>query len=151
MATISDPDYTGSASGTLVIEPAAATVELTGLEYSYDGAGKAATVTTTAPAGVTVTLSYDGDAALPVNAGSYSVTATITDPNYLGAPATATPTIAQALAEYFAGRPERGVHGFRPGRGGHEQSRRSRRADRLRGRGIRAGECRPLRRGCHHR
>ncbi|MBA3700069.1 MAG: hypothetical protein H0W78_14565, partial [Planctomycetes bacterium] len=96
VATVTNPNYTGTANGTLTIAPAAATVTLSGLANTYDGAGKAATVTT-APAGLSGTITYGGNAALPVNAGSYAVVATITDANYTGS-ANGTLTIAPAVA-----------------------------------------------------
>ena len=43
---LTDPNYTGSAGGTLVISPATATVALGGLAQTYDGASKPASATT---------------------------------------------------------------------------------------------------------
>ncbi|HMQ31286.1 MAG TPA: PxKF domain-containing protein, partial [Chloroflexaceae bacterium] len=83
-----------SASGALTVAPAAATVSLSGLSHSYDGGAKAATVATS-PAGLSVSVTYDGATAAPVNAGSYAVAATVTDPNYAGS-ASGTLVIAQA-------------------------------------------------------
>lgn len=101
-ATITDADYFGSASATFVIEPATATVTLGGLDHVYDGSGKSATVTT-APSGVAINLTYEGNTALPVNAGSYAVLATLADSNYAGAPASGTLTIAPAYATISVG------------------------------------------------
>ncbi len=95
-ATITDPNYQGSATGTLVIQKAAATVGLTGLAATYDGSTKSVTVTTT-PAGRAVTVLYNGSSTPPTNAGSYPVSATITDPNYQGS-ATGTLVIQKAAA-----------------------------------------------------
>lgn len=81
-ATISDANYAGSASGTLVIAKATANVALSNLTQTYDGSAKPATVTTT-PAGLATSVTYDGGSA-PTNAGSYHVVATVTDPNYSG-------------------------------------------------------------------
>ena len=78
-ATITDSNYTGTASDTFVINKAAATVALSNLTQTYTGAALAPTVTTT-PSG----LSYSLTGAPDTNAGSYPVTATVTDPNYTG-------------------------------------------------------------------
>lgn len=99
-ATLADPNYTATpATGTLVIQPAAATVTLTNLAFVYDGTPKSATAITN-PAGLAVQLTYNGSASAPSNAGSYPVLATITDPNYAGSGndtlviAKATPTVS---------------------------------------------------------
>ncbi|MEI6655190.1 MAG: YDG domain-containing protein, partial [Verrucomicrobiota bacterium] len=47
VATVTDPNYTGTAAGTLVIQKAAATIGLSGLTQTYDGAPKAVTATPT--------------------------------------------------------------------------------------------------------
>jgi hypothetical protein len=60
-----------------------ATVHLSGLVSAYTGAGKSATVTTE-PLGLAVSLTYNGAATLPVNVGSYAVSATVTTPGYVG-------------------------------------------------------------------
>lgn len=83
VATISDNNYHGSASDTLVISKGAATIALGSLTATYDGTAKAATATTSPP-GKTVTFTYDGFATAPVNVGSYAVVATISDVNYQG-------------------------------------------------------------------
>lgn len=101
VATIDNPDYSGSASDTLVIHPAAASVALTDLAYVYNGASHAATATTT-PAGLSLAVTYNGFSTLPVNAGSYAVIATITDPNYVGS-ASDTLTISKAGALVILG------------------------------------------------
>ncbi|WP_415909992.1 MBG domain-containing protein [Oleiharenicola sp. Vm1] len=102
VATVNDANYTGTATGTLVVSPAPASVTLGDLSHVYDGTGQAAAVSV-APAGVAVAVTYDGAAALPVNAGSYAVVATIADPNFTGAPATATLQIAPAPAAIALG------------------------------------------------
>jgi hypothetical protein len=107
VATIADANYEGTASGTLVIGKATATVTLGELAATYDGSGKAASVTT-APEGLTVSLTYDGSAAAPTAAGSYPVVATINDANYEGAAsgmlvigkAVATVTLGELAATY---------------------------------------------------
>jgi len=82
-ALIDDPDYQGSASATLVITKAPAQVTLSSLEQVFTGLQLHAGVSTS-PAGLPVDVRYNGGAELPLNAGSYSVSATITDPNYEG-------------------------------------------------------------------
>ncbi|HVU35449.1 MAG TPA: MBG domain-containing protein [Opitutaceae bacterium] len=107
VATITDANYVGSTNGTLVIEKAPAAVTLGGLAAVYDGMPHGATVTTV-PAGLSVTLTYDGNAAPPVNAGSHAVVATIADANYFGtgsgtlviSPAVATITLAGLVQTY---------------------------------------------------
>jgi uncharacterized repeat protein (TIGR01451 family) len=84
------------------IAKATATVGLSNLSFTYDGTAKSATATTT-PNGLTVNITYATSQAFksasksgntvsvtPINAGSYTVTATIDDPNYEG---TATDTL----------------------------------------------------------
>ena len=83
VATVVDPNYQGSASGTLVIAKATASVSLDNLSQTYDGNPKSASVSTS-PSGLTVTVTYNGSTTAPTNAGSYAVVATVVDPNYLG-------------------------------------------------------------------
>jgi len=78
-ATINNPNYQGSASGSFVINKAAATVTLSNLTQTYTGSALTPTATT-APAGLTI----DWTNAPKTNVGSYAVTATINDPNYQG-------------------------------------------------------------------
>lgn len=78
----------------VVVKPIAATVTLSNLTLVYNGAGRVPTVTTV-PAGLSVSLAYNGSAAVPVNAGTYEVIATISNGNYTGAD-TATFTIQKA-------------------------------------------------------
>ena len=93
VATITDANYTGSATGTLVIAKASATVTLGNLSAAYDGMAHAATAVTS-PAGLAVSLTYNGASAAPSAAGSYNVVATVTDSNYAGS-ATGTLVISQ--------------------------------------------------------
>jgi sugar lactone lactonase YvrE len=96
VATINDPNYTGTTTGTLVIAKATATVTLSNLSQTYTGSPLSATATTT-PAGLAVSLTYNGSATAPTAAGSYTVVATVNDPNYTGT-ATGTLVIAKATA-----------------------------------------------------
>ena len=61
---------------------------------TYDGTPKAVSVTTSPP-NLAVSVTYNGSASVPVNAGSYAVAATVTDPNYTGS-ASGTLVIARA-------------------------------------------------------
>jgi hypothetical protein len=103
--TINDPNYTGSTSGTLVISPATATINLSNLSQTYTGSPEFVTVTTT-PSGLStaVTYSQNGNPVTsPTNAGSYDISATIIDPNYTGS-ATGTLVINKADAIFsFSG------------------------------------------------
>ncbi len=79
---------------TLTVKKAPPVVRLGDLEQAYDGKPKPAT-SMTSPAGLAVSITYDGKAAVPVNAGHYEVTATVRDPNYEGR-ASGTLSIAKA-------------------------------------------------------
>jgi len=68
VASIDDADYEGTVSGTLVISKAAATVVLGDLTATYNGSTMAASASTD-PVGLTVTLTYDGLATAPTDAG----------------------------------------------------------------------------------
>lgn len=92
---------TPSAAAALTVAKAAAAVTLGELNFVYDGTPHAA-ATTTAPDGLTVAVTYNGSATVPVNAGSYAVVATIDDPNYAGT-ATGTLVIAKAVASVALG------------------------------------------------
>ena len=67
----------------VTVNQAVATVTLGNLTATYDATAKAASVATT-PEGLTVILSYNGEATAPTNAGTYEVVATINDTNYTG-------------------------------------------------------------------
>ena len=101
VGTISDPNYIGSASGTLLISKATAVVTLGSLAATYDGSPKAASVVTS-PAGLAASITYNGSAIPPVHAGSYTVVATITDSNYSGS-ATGLLVIGKATAAITLG------------------------------------------------
>jgi hypothetical protein len=90
--TSTDANYgNASGNGSITINPATATVTLGNLTQTYDGTSKVVTATT-APAGLNVVFGYAGTAGTvygpssipPTNAGNYSVTATVSDPNYQG-------------------------------------------------------------------
>src|SRR5205823_5246342 len=75
-------------------QKAAATISLSNLDQTFDGTPKAATVTTS-PTGLAVSLTYNGSATAPTNAGGYTVVATADNNNYQGS-ATGTLTIQKA-------------------------------------------------------
>ncbi len=99
VATVTNPNYQGSANGTLVIEKAPATVTLSNLTQTYDGSPKPVTATTS-PAGQSVAITYNGSTAAPAPAGSYAVVATVTSANYQGT-ASGTLVIEPEVVENF--------------------------------------------------
>ncbi|MRR29937.1 hypothetical protein EG834_06385, partial [bacterium] len=96
-AKITDPNYTGTATGTLTIKKASAKVTLANLNQTYNGSPLPVTATTD-PEGKTVNFTYDGSSTAPTNAGSYAVVGTINDSNYEGS-ATGTLVISKATAK----------------------------------------------------
>jgi hypothetical protein len=82
-ATITEPGYSGFNTDILTINKANASVSVTGTSATYDGTEKAVT-TTTIPSGLSVDVTYNGNATVPVNAGTYVVNATINDDHYQG-------------------------------------------------------------------
>ncbi len=93
VGTVSSENYTGTATGTLVISKKAATVTLGGLAQSYTGLPLAATATTS-PSGLRVNLTYNNSSTAPSSAGSYTVVGAIDDPIYTGS-ATGTLVVSQ--------------------------------------------------------
>jgi len=102
VAIVTDANYQGTASGTMVIAKATAWVILSNLSHTYDGTPKSATATTT-PSGLTVTITYGGSTTAPTNAGSYAIVATITNANYQG---TASSTLVIGKANQTYGDPD---------------------------------------------
>ena len=94
VATVRDLLYQGAATGVLVVAKAPATVTLAGLQQTYDGTPRVATATTE-PAGLAVAMTYDGNPAAPVAAGTYVVVATVNDATYAGS-ATGALVVAKA-------------------------------------------------------
>lgn len=94
IATVTDPDYEGSAMGTLVIGKGAAQVTLQDLARTYNGEPQKASYTTI-PAEQYAALTYNGSPDAPKNAGSYTVVATVDTELYTGV-ATDTLVIAKA-------------------------------------------------------
>jgi len=97
VATITEPGYSGSASGTLTIAKAAATVTISDTTQAWDGTPRAVTVVTS-PTGLSVDVTYDGSTTAPSAVGSYAVLATVTDANHSGS-ANATLTITHGAAD----------------------------------------------------
>ena len=94
--TLTLSNSAGDSESTLkiTINKATAPIALGNLSTIYDGSSKSATATTT-PAGLSFSLSYNGSASAPVNAGNYTVVATISEANYTGN-STGTLVIAKA-------------------------------------------------------
>ena len=79
-ATVNNPNYQGTASGNFIIQKAAATVTLSNLTQTYTGSPLTPTATTVPP-GLAVVWTN----APQTDAGSYTVTATVSHPNYQAA------------------------------------------------------------------
>ena len=101
IGTINDANYQGSATNTMVITQATASITLGSLSQTYSGLAEPATATTV-PSGLTVSFTYNGSATVPTNAGSYVVVGTINNANYSGS-ATNTMVIGQATASITLG------------------------------------------------
>jgi hypothetical protein len=71
-----------SASLEQVVGKADATLTLSDLDYDYDGTLKHATLTIDPPGLSGVMVTYNGEQALPKDAGSYTVVAALDNPNY---------------------------------------------------------------------
>ena len=99
VATVNNANYEGSANGQLVIAKAQASINLSGLSKTYTGQAQGATVTTTPDVpNAQLTVTYDGSAQAPTNAGSYRVVASLNDANYEARDAVGTLVIAKAEA-----------------------------------------------------
>jgi hypothetical protein len=88
----------------LSIAPGAPTIALSGGPFTYDGQAHGATATATGVSGAPVSGSFlytytPGGSTVPVDAGTYSVTATFvtTSPNYTNASASGSVTINKAI------------------------------------------------------
>ena len=101
--TFTNPNYK-DASGTVsdVINQAQATATLSfdasSLTQTYDGTARVVTVTTNPAALSGVSITYGGSATAPTDAGSYALSATLTNANYQADPIAGTLTVAQATA-----------------------------------------------------
>jgi len=94
-ATVNDPNYTGSATSLLTINPLGLTIILTNLNQTYDGVPKIVVAQSTPATSLKIT--YNGSSIAPTNTGSYAVSATPVSTNYSGS-ATGTLVIGQAAA-----------------------------------------------------
>ena len=79
-----DANYSsaGSVSQQFTIRPGSASITLSGLDATYDGTPKSVVAGTTPSNLDGVTVTYDGSSNPPVNAGSYTVVATLSNANY---------------------------------------------------------------------
>jgi hypothetical protein len=105
--TSSDPNYSdATGTATLTITSAAPSISVSGGTFTYDGAIHAASATATGVDGSGVIGSfsylYNGSAVVPVDAGSYAVTASFvsSDPNYANASADGTILIEKATPSF---------------------------------------------------
>jgi hypothetical protein len=113
VATLINDAFQGSATGTLVIGKATAVVTLSGLNQTFDGSPKSVTASTGATGPSTFTITYDGSATPPTDAGTYAVVATLNNDSFEGtasgnlviAKAAATVTLAN-LSQTFDGSPK---------------------------------------------
>lgn len=98
-----DNGSTTSAAAVLTVNKASATVTFNAgsLSATYTGSPQQPTATTN-PADRPVTFTFDGGATAPTSPGSYTVVATINDPDYAGS-ATDTFTIGKATATITLG------------------------------------------------
>ena len=96
--TPTDTNYS-VASGVVEVnvQQASAVVTITNIEQEYDGTPKEVTVTTE-PAGLSVSVTYNGGATLPMEVGEYAVSVNVANPNYTGS-ATATLSIFETYEE----------------------------------------------------
>ena len=81
--TATNPGGSGTLGLTITVVKANASVTLGGLSALYDGTPRGATATT-APGGLPVTFTYNGNSIPPIYPGTYTVAAAIDDPNYVG-------------------------------------------------------------------
>ena len=97
-ATIDDPNYQGTASDVLHIAKATATLsfDTSSLTQTYDGTARVVTVTTDPAALDSVSITYDGSATAPTDAGTYALSATLTNANYQADLITDTLTVNKA-------------------------------------------------------
>lgn len=101
--TVDDPNYVGSATATLVIQPAQVqfAIATNTLTQTYDGTPRTVGVTVT-PSNAPYTVTYAGNTTPPVNAGTYAVQFVATGPNYTGS-ASATLAVQKATAQITIG------------------------------------------------
>lgn len=84
MVDETDHHFSGEAQMELTVNKATAQVTITELNQEFNGNPRPVTVTSV-PAGLPVTVLYDGVATVPHAIGEYAVSAAVTDNNYTGA------------------------------------------------------------------
>lgn len=77
VATVTDSNYSGSATANLSITRATASLVMTGLSQTYSGVAQPVIVGTQ-PANLPVTVTYDGSETVPIYPGDYDVVAAAT-------------------------------------------------------------------------
>jgi hypothetical protein len=100
-ASVSDPNFSGSAEGTLEIGKGVAQIALSNLSQVADGSAKAVGVSTS-PAGLSTVVTYEGAATAPSAVGTYAVSVTVQSADYDGT-AEGTLTILEAATISFDG------------------------------------------------
>jgi beta-lactamase superfamily II metal-dependent hydrolase len=115
VASLTNSDYSApEATGTLTIAKASATISLSNLSHVYDGTAKNA-IASTNPAGLSgITITYNGSATLPTNAGSYAVVASLTNSNYSAPDATGSLSVAKASQTITFDQPASRTYGDAP-------------------------------------
>lgn len=83
VGTVDTSMYHGSASSTLTVAKAAATISLSNLTQVYNGTPRPVGVVTV-PAGLAYSVTYNEFPSAPYNPGSYPVAVTINETNYAG-------------------------------------------------------------------
>ena len=87
--TVGGPFTVSATSGalnntaSLTVSKGTAVVSLSALTQNYDGNPKPVNVSTS-PAGLPVSVTYNSSSSVPTDVGSYSIIATVNDPNYVG-------------------------------------------------------------------
>jgi hypothetical protein len=95
MGKLANANYEGSATGTLVIAKAQATVTLGDLNQTYNATPRSVRATTNATGISSFTFTYNGSAIAPTAAGSYNLMGKLANANYEGS-ATGTLVISKA-------------------------------------------------------
>lgn len=79
--TVNSANYQGTATASLVVAKANASVSISNTEQTYTGELRPIGVTTV-PSSLPVTVTYNGSATVPVNAGTYPIQVTVNSANY---------------------------------------------------------------------
>jgi hypothetical protein len=83
IGTVNNSNYAGGATNTLVIAKARGTVTLSDLTQTATGSAIVVQASTV-PAGLAVSITYNGSAQAPTKSGTYTVVGTIVNSNYTG-------------------------------------------------------------------